>query len=94
MDRLSHTLPLRQPDGDGLGQDLDTGWVHEHHSCLDCGTEVRERPRADRTPYVLGVKELLKIRTRHVDRGKTLTPREIALMSRQEFEEWANGARS
>jgi hypothetical protein len=75
-----------------LGQDADTGWVHTQLSCDNCGTEIRERPRADRTPYVLGVKELLKIRTRHVDRGKTLTPREIALMSRAEFEEWANGA--
>jgi hypothetical protein len=77
-----------------LGQDSDTGWVHEHHSCLSCGAEVRERPRADRTPYVLGVRELVRLRSRHLDRGKTLTPREIALMSREEFEEWANGAHS
>jgi hypothetical protein len=74
-----------------LGQDSNTGWVHEHHACLDCGNEVRERPRADRTAYVLGVKELVAIRTRHLDRGKSLTPAQIALMSREEFEEWANG---
>jgi hypothetical protein len=75
-----------------LGQDSASGWVHEHHSCLDCGAEVRERPRADRTHYVLGVRELVRLRSRHLDRGKTLTPREIALMTREEFEEWANGA--
>jgi hypothetical protein len=75
-----------------VGQDANTGWVHTHLWCRSCGFEVRERPRADRTPYVLGVKELVRLRSRHLDRGKTLTPREIALMSREEFEEWANGA--
>jgi hypothetical protein len=75
-----------------IGQDSDSGWVHEFHWCLSCDYRIRERPRADRTPYVLGVKELVRLRSRHLDRGKTLTPREIALMSREEFEEWAHGA--
>src|SRR5688572_1941884 len=75
-----------------IGQDSDSGWVHEFHWCLSCDYRIRERPRADRTPYVLGVKELLKIRTRHVDRGgKELLVSQIAKMSRAEFEEWANG---
>ena len=51
-----------------LGQDADTGWVHEHHFCLDCGNEIRERPRPDRTSTVLSVAELLRRRTAHLDR--------------------------
>lgn len=74
-----------------LGQDADTGWVHEHHSCLDCGAEVRERSWPHKTTTVRTVAELVRLRSRHLDRGKSLTPAQIALMSREEFEEWANG---
>src|SRR5687767_16038738 len=71
-----------------LGQDSTTGWVHTHLSCDHCGTEVRERPRADRTAYVLGVKELLAIRTRHLDRGQ-IVERWIGTMSDAEVDELA-----
>ncbi len=73
-----------------LGQDADTGWVHEHLSCWSCGYEVRERAWPHRTATVLTVREILARRRSFVDRELPVS--EIAKMSREEFEEWANGA--
>jgi hypothetical protein len=76
-----------------LGQDANTGWVHEHHSCLSCGAEVRERPRADRTATVLTVKQLLARRTAHLDRGR-IVEQWVGTMTPAEIEELADAADS
>jgi hypothetical protein len=68
-----------------LGQDATTGWVHEHHSCLSCGTEVRERPLPHRTRTVLTVAELIRRRTAHLD-GEVVQ-RWIGTMSPEEIDE-------
>jgi hypothetical protein len=61
-----------------LGQDADTGWVHEHHSCLDCGAEVRERPRANKTETVLTVADILARKQAHLDRTLVWSPEDGA----------------
>lgn len=48
-----------------IGQDSDTGWVHEHHHwCISCDYQVRERPKAAKS---ITVAEILARRTAHLD---------------------------
>ena len=74
-----------------IGQDSSTGWVHEHHWCLNCPYEIRERPRADRTVTVLTVAEILRRRTAHLDRGVDV-PLWLGTMSDEEVERLAGDA--
>ena len=71
-----------------IGQDAETGWVHEHHWCLNCEYSVRERPRANKTVTVLSVAELLRRRVAHLDRGVEVE-HWLGTMSDSELEEIA-----
>lgn len=68
-----------------VGQDANTGWVHEHLSCWSCGYEVRERARPKAPPAV--VEEMRRRRLEQVSKGETLE-KWIGNMTPEEIEAW------